>query len=107
MLPAGYKGMQQTEVKKISDYLDSFIKKEVKIDYLLNEIRNDVADAYKSTSNSTRLNKKNEQISNSEYIKVRNLRSYNNYINKCISGYTKAGNEALTTITSTTNKYIK
>ena len=44
MLPAGYKGMQQTEVKKISDYLDSFIKKEVKIDYLLNEIRNEIAD---------------------------------------------------------------
>ncbi len=88
-------GMLDDEVKKIKEYLESCIRTEVKIDFSLNEIRSDVEEAYKSSENSLRLNNNNKNISNSEYIKVKNLKSYKNYIDKCIHNYVKTSEKAV------------
>lgn len=103
MIPTGYEGMITDEVGKISAHLDSYIKTEVKIDSFLNEIKADVSAAYNSTDNSPRLNKNNQEISDSEYIKLRNLKSYKEYIDKKRMEYVNTTENAVDIMQSTEN----
>lgn len=89
MLPTEI-GMQVNEVIKSNNKLSSFISDEKKIDFILKEISDSAPKAYKST-NSSRINKNNNQISNSEYAKLRNLNSYKQYIDKYINKYQQLG----------------
>ena len=93
MLPTEI-GMEVTEVITNKSKLDSYINTEKKIDYTLNDIKDNFKEAYKSP-NSSMLDYKNIQISNSEFAKLRNLRSYSQYIDKYIYKYKETGVNAV------------
>ena len=89
-----YQGMQIEDVKKIIIVLDSNIKTNEKIDLKLDSLKDNINEAYKSSLNSKQINKINKEISNSHYVKIRNTKSYKNYIEKKIYEYINTGKEA-------------
>lgn len=91
MLPTEI-GMEISEVIKNNAKLEAYISTEKKIDYTLFELKDSLKEAYKS-SNSKMLDYKNIQISNSEFAKLRNLRSYKQYIDKYIYKYKALGDK--------------
>lgn len=86
-------GMKVSDTIKLNSKLASCISEETKIDSKLQEIRSGLKEAYKS-ENASILNDKNDQIGDSEYIKIKNLNSYKKYIDKYISKYKVTGKEA-------------
>ena len=87
-------GMHNDDVIMHNNKLDSYIREESKIDLDLKELADRASSAYKS-GNSSRLNEHNKQLSDSEYIKVRNLKSYKKYIDNKIQDYVNRGKQAL------------
>lgn len=105
MLPTEL-GMEVSKVIKNNIKLDSYIDTEKKIDRDLYDSNDVIKDAYKS-SNSSILNYYNIQISNSEYAKLRNLKSYKKYIDKYIFIYKDLGEKTSEIAKDAMNKMTK
>jgi len=87
-------GMITDQVKKISDLLDIFINEGIKIESSFDSLSESFKGVY-SSLNSLTLNSHNKMIVEGIHVNTRNIKSYNLYVKKKITGYNKATSNAV------------
>ena len=79
-------GMHADDVKKYGDILDTKLSKEKKLYDAFMQLNSKAKPLYKS-NNSKNLEEKNTNIESQIEIKIANLKSYKNYIDKTRNAY--------------------
>ena len=86
-------GMSTEKVKQITDKLDTFINTGNKIEASFNTLSENSKKAY-SSINSLTLNSHNTMIVEGVHVNTRNIKSYNEYIKRKVTEYSRVGEDA-------------